>query len=62
MLNGLFYLAVQVLRRKKSTTIVLAGLSGSGKTVLFYQVSVVDYFFSFQLLVENLIMELGAGV
>lgn len=62
MLNGLFYLAVQVLRRKKSTTIVLAGLSGSGKTVLFYQVSVVDYFFSFQLRVENLIMELGAGV
>lgn len=62
MLNGLFYLAVQVFRRKKSNTIVLAGLSGSGKTVLFYQVSVVDYFFSFQLLVENLIMELGAGV
>lgn len=45
LLNGLFYLAVQVFRRKKSTTIVLAGLSGSGKTVLFYQVSAVDSFF-----------------
>lgn len=45
VLNGLFYLAVQVFRRKKSTTIVLAGLSGSGKTVLFYQVSVFDFIF-----------------
>lgn len=45
VLNGLFYLAVQVFRRKKSNTIVLAGLSGSGKTVLFYQVSVFDFIF-----------------
>jgi adenylylsulfate kinase-like enzyme len=35
-----FFLAVRVLKRAKSNTVVLTGLSGSGKTVLFYQVSV----------------------
>jgi hypothetical protein len=35
-----FWLAVRVLKRAKSNTIVLTGLTGSGKTVLYYQVSV----------------------
>jgi signal recognition particle receptor subunit beta len=30
---------VRFLKRTKSNTIVLTGLSGSGKTVIFYQVS-----------------------
>jgi len=29
---------VRLLKRAKSNTVVLTGLSGSGKTVLFYQV------------------------
>lgn len=33
----LLSLLVRLLKRKKSNTIVLAGLNGSGKTVLFYQ-------------------------
>lgn len=37
-----FYLfpAVRLVKRAKANTIVLTGLSGSGKTVLFYQVSI----------------------
>lgn len=31
--------AVRLVRRTKSNTVLLSGLSGSGKTVLFYQVS-----------------------
>lgn len=31
------YILIRTFKRKKSNTIVLAGLSGSGKTVLFYQ-------------------------
>lgn len=34
----LVYFAVRLFKRKASNTIVLTGLSGSGKTVLFYQV------------------------
>lgn len=33
----LFSLLLRLFKRKKSNTIVLAGLTGSGKTVLFYQ-------------------------
>ncbi|XP_030472020.1 uncharacterized protein LOC115689951 [Syzygium oleosum] len=33
----LFLLSIRLFKRKKSSTVVLAGLSGSGKTVLFYQ-------------------------
>ena len=33
------YVLVGLFKRAKSNTIVLTGLSGSGKTVLFYQVS-----------------------
>uniref|UniRef100_A0A2P2JYI1 Signal recognition particle receptor subunit beta n=1 Tax=Rhizophora mucronata TaxID=61149 RepID=A0A2P2JYI1_RHIMU len=33
----IFLLAVRLFKRTKSNTIVLTGLSGSGKTVLFYQ-------------------------
>ncbi|XP_058091848.1 uncharacterized protein LOC131237849 [Magnolia sinica] len=36
-LSSILFLLVRVLKRTKSNTIVLAGLSGSGKTVLFYQ-------------------------
>lgn len=32
--------AARLFKRRKSNTIVLSGLSGSGKTVLFYQVSI----------------------
>ena len=35
----LLCVAVRLFKRAKSDTIVLTGLSGSGKTVLFYQVS-----------------------
>jgi Cdc6-like AAA superfamily ATPase len=34
----ILFFAVRMLKRTKSNTIVLSGLSGSGKTVLFYQV------------------------
>lgn len=34
--------AVRVLKRRASNTIVLTGLSGSGKTVLFYQVNMQE--------------------
>jgi Cdc6-like AAA superfamily ATPase len=34
----ILFFAVRLLKRTKSNTIVLSGLSGSGKTVLFYQV------------------------
>lgn len=34
-----FFLVVRFLKRTKSNTIVLTGLSGSGKTVIFYQVN-----------------------
>ncbi|KAJ4711070.1 putative Signal recognition particle receptor subunit beta [Melia azedarach] len=37
LLTTALLLLIQVFRRTKSNTIVLAGLSGSGKTVLFYQ-------------------------
>ncbi|XP_077244177.1 uncharacterized protein LOC143884466 isoform X2 [Tasmannia lanceolata] len=37
LLTFVFFLLVRVFKRKRSNTIVLAGLSGSGKTVLFYQ-------------------------
>ncbi|CAI0434686.1 unnamed protein product [Linum tenue] len=33
----LLFILVRLLRRPKSNTIVLSGLSGSGKTILFYQ-------------------------
>ena len=33
-------LAARLFKRRKSNTIVLSGLSGSGKTILFYQVSI----------------------
>ncbi|XP_058099232.1 uncharacterized protein LOC131243721 isoform X2 [Magnolia sinica] len=36
-LSSIFFVLVRVLKRTKSNTIVLAGLSGSGKTILFYQ-------------------------
>ncbi|KAI3435203.1 Signal recognition particle receptor subunit beta [Psidium guajava] len=36
-LTTLFLLSIRLFRRKKSNTIVLTGLGGSGKTVLFYQ-------------------------
>ncbi|KAL4193228.1 hypothetical protein AMTRI_Chr06g198330 [Amborella trichopoda] len=35
--TSVFFLLFRFFRRTKSNTIVLAGLSGSGKTVLFYQ-------------------------
>jgi len=43
LLNLLFLLgyAVRLVRRTKSNTVLLSGLTGSGKTVLFYQVSVL---------------------
>ncbi|KAF5207226.1 signal recognition particle receptor subunit beta-like [Thalictrum thalictroides] len=37
LLTSVLYLLVLVLKRTKSNTIVFAGLSGSGKTVIFYQ-------------------------
>lgn len=37
ILTILLSLLVRLFKRKKSNTVVLAGLSGSGKTVLFYQ-------------------------
>ncbi|GAB4845711.1 hypothetical protein Ancab_039114 [Ancistrocladus abbreviatus] len=37
ILTVLLSLFLRLLRRRKSNTIVLAGLSGSGKTVIFYQ-------------------------
>eukprot|EP00262_Sarcandra_glabra_P013958 TRINITY_DN3974_c0_g1_i1.p1 TRINITY_DN3974_c0_g1~~TRINITY_DN3974_c0_g1_i1.p1 ORF type:complete len:257 (+),score=46.31 TRINITY_DN3974_c0_g1_i1:286-1056(+) len=36
-LTSAFFLLLRVFKRSKSNTIVLAGLNGSGKTVLFYQ-------------------------
>ncbi|XP_077221036.1 uncharacterized protein LOC143854817 isoform X2 [Tasmannia lanceolata] len=36
-LTFVFFLLLPVFKRKRSNTIVLAGLSGSGKTILFYQ-------------------------
>ncbi|XP_051114392.1 uncharacterized protein LOC127240012 [Andrographis paniculata] len=33
----IFFLLVRIFKRRSSNTIVLTGLSGSGKTVLFYQ-------------------------
>lgn len=35
-----FYFAVRLFKRRQSNTILLTGLSGSGKTVLFYQVNI----------------------
>lgn len=35
----LLYYAVRLFKRTKPNTVVLTGLSGSGKTVIFYQVS-----------------------
>ncbi|XP_057984963.1 uncharacterized protein LOC110631684 isoform X2 [Hevea brasiliensis] len=37
LLTTLFLLIVRLFKRTKSNTIVLTGLTGSGKTVLFYQ-------------------------
>ncbi|EEF37035.1 signal recognition particle receptor subunit beta [Ricinus communis] len=37
LITTLFLLIIRFFRRTKSNTIVLTGLSGSGKTVLFYQ-------------------------
>ncbi|PIA61872.1 hypothetical protein AQUCO_00200101v1 [Aquilegia coerulea] len=37
LLTSVLFLLVRILKRTKSNTIVLAGLSGSGKTILFYQ-------------------------
>ncbi|XP_038713701.1 signal recognition particle receptor subunit beta-like isoform X2 [Tripterygium wilfordii] len=37
VVTTLFLLSIRLFKRKKSNTIVLTGLSGSGKTVLFYQ-------------------------
>lgn len=37
LLTTLMLLSIRLLRRTKSNTVVLTGLSGSGKTVLFYQ-------------------------
>jgi adenylylsulfate kinase-like enzyme len=42
----LFVFAVHGLKKRtKSNTIVLTGLSGSGKTVLFHQVIILNYAF-----------------
>ncbi|KAF9686710.1 hypothetical protein SADUNF_Sadunf02G0017500 [Salix dunnii] len=38
LFTTLLLLTIRLLKRTKSNTIVLSGLSGSGKTVLFYQV------------------------
>ncbi|CAL1357114.1 unnamed protein product [Linum trigynum] len=35
--TALFFILVSLFRRPKSNTVVLTGLSGSGKTILFYQ-------------------------
>ena len=43
----LLCVAVRLFKRAKSDTIVLTGLSGSGKTVLFYQVSTAFFLFVF---------------
>ena len=43
----LLCVAVRLFKRAKSDTIVLTGLSGSGKTVLFYQVSTAIFLFVF---------------
>lgn len=40
-LSLLLVYAVRLARHTKSNTVLLSGLSGSGKTVLFYQVSVL---------------------
>jgi adenylylsulfate kinase-like enzyme len=50
--------AARLFKRAKSDTIVLTGLSGSGKTVLFYQVStgIVGFVYSNVLLVKNSII------
>uniref|UniRef100_A0A7C8YP45 Signal recognition particle receptor subunit beta n=1 Tax=Opuntia streptacantha TaxID=393608 RepID=A0A7C8YP45_OPUST len=37
ILTVLLSLLIRLFKRKKSNTVILAGLSGSGKTVLFYQ-------------------------
>ncbi|KAH6763216.1 signal recognition particle binding protein [Perilla frutescens var. hirtella] len=37
ILTILFFLTVRLFKRRSSNTVVLTGLSGSGKTVLFYQ-------------------------
>lgn len=37
LLTAFLFLLLGLFKRKKSNTIVLAGLSGSGKTILFYQ-------------------------
>ncbi|KAL0004262.1 hypothetical protein SO802_011823 [Lithocarpus litseifolius] len=37
LFTTLFFLFIRLFKRAKSDTIVLTGLSGSGKTVLFYQ-------------------------
>lgn len=47
LLIFVFDFVVRVLKRTKSNTIVLTGLSGSGKTVLFYQVIMLNYAFWF---------------
>lgn len=39
----MFLAAVRLFKRTKSNTIVLTGLSGAGKTVLFYQVGVAFF-------------------
>ena len=60
MLSLLLPCAVRLFRRTKSNTVLLSGLSGSGKTVLFYRVSVYGFLFlsSFQVcfLVKSLIV------
>lgn len=41
------FIAVRLFKRTKSNTIVLTGLSGSGKTILFYQVSTFGFIDTF---------------
>ncbi|MBA0553010.1 hypothetical protein Golob_023777 [Gossypium lobatum] len=38
LISTLLLLSIRLFKRAKSNTVILTGLSGSGKTVLFYQV------------------------
>nr|VDD29001.1 unnamed protein product [Brassica oleracea] len=43
LLTTIFLFSRRLFRRTKSNTVLLSRLSGSGKTVLFYQVSVYGF-------------------